>query len=68
MTLPVNRGIVVLAKSVTPSRIDENNKFLRLDDEDMAALSSIYKEKGPKRFVRPRLFIWPNTETDVLGV
>lgn len=50
-----------------PSRIDENNKLLKLDDEDMAALNGIYKEKGPKRFVRPRLFVWPDTGTDVLG-
>lgn len=43
--------MVVLAKSVTPSRIDENNKLLKLDDEDMEVLNGIYKEKGPKRFV-----------------
>lgn len=56
--MSVNRGIVVLAKSVTLSRIDENNKLLKLDDEDMAVLNSIYKEKGPKRFVPSCLLVW----------
>ncbi|KAI5838784.1 NADP-dependent oxidoreductase domain-containing protein [Morchella snyderi] len=52
----VNRGIAVLAKSVTPSRIEANNKLLKLDEDDLEVLESIYKEKGPKRFITPP---WP---------
>ncbi|PWW71628.1 Aldo/keto reductase [Tuber magnatum] len=51
-----NRGNVVLAKSVTPTRIEENNELLKLDNEDMKALNNIHKENGTKRFVTPP---WP---------
>lgn len=54
----VNRGIVVLAKSVTPSRIEANNKLLKLDEEDLEVLGSIYKEKGPQRYVIYHICIW----------
>lgn len=49
----VARGSSVLAKSVTPSRIEENMKIVDLDKEDMAALDAIHKEQGIKRFVFP---------------
>ncbi|TID12864.1 Aldo/keto reductase [Venturia nashicola] len=47
------RGSSVLAKSVTLSRIEENKNLIALDEEDMAALESISKTKGLKRFVYP---------------
>ncbi|KAG8926351.1 hypothetical protein FRC02_008957 [Tulasnella sp. 418] len=37
----VNRGTVVLPKSVTPSRITENNKVIELDSEDMTQLDGL---------------------------
>jgi glycerol 2-dehydrogenase (NADP+) len=43
----------VLAKSVTPSRIDENKTLISFDDEDMDALENISKTKGLTRFVYP---------------
>jgi glycerol 2-dehydrogenase (NADP+) len=43
----------VLAKSVTPSRIDENRKLVQLDADDVAALDGISKEKGFTRYVYP---------------
>jgi hypothetical protein len=43
----------VLAKSVTPSRIDANMKLITLDDEDMEHLEKISKTKGLTRFVYP---------------
>jgi len=49
----VNKGHVVLPKSVTPSRIEENLKVVKLDESDMAALESIHKKKGLTRFVYP---------------
>ncbi|KAL7274562.1 H/ACA snoRNP pseudouridylase subunit [Rhizina undulata] len=52
----VNRGNVVLGKSVTPKRIVENLKLVKLDDEDMAHLDGIHKEKGVTRFIKPA---WP---------
>lgn len=43
----------MLAKSVTPSRIDENRKLIALDDSDMEKLEGISKSKGVTRFVYP---------------
>lgn len=43
----------MLAKSVTPSRIDENRRLVKLDASDMAALGNVHVEKGVKRFVYP---------------
>lgn len=47
------RGSSVLAKSVTPSRIDENRKLIQLDGTDMEKLESIHKTKGVTRYVYP---------------
>lgn len=44
----------MLAKSVTPSRIDGNRRLVKLDASDMAALENIHVEKGVKRFVYPK--------------
>ena len=43
----------MLAKSVTPSRIEENMKIVKLSDKDMAALDQISKG-GVTRFVYPQ--------------
>ncbi|EXJ90660.1 alcohol dehydrogenase [Capronia coronata CBS 617.96] len=48
----IARGNSVLAKSVTPSRIDENKKIVSLSSDDLASLAEISK-KGVKRFVYP---------------
>ncbi|KAF2866186.1 NADP-dependent oxidoreductase domain-containing protein [Massariosphaeria phaeospora] len=47
------RGSSVLAKSVTPSRIDENRKLISLNDSEMEKLESIHKKQGLTRFVYP---------------
>jgi hypothetical protein len=44
---------VVLPKSVTPSRIEENLKVVRLDTEDMELLEKIHKVKCTTRYVYP---------------
>ncbi|EMC94925.1 hypothetical protein BAUCODRAFT_518265 [Baudoinia panamericana UAMH 10762] len=49
----VNKGHVVLPKSVTSSRIEENLKTVKLDASDMEALENIHKKKGITRFVYP---------------
>jgi glycerol 2-dehydrogenase (NADP+) len=49
----VARGSSVLAKSVTPSRIDENMTLITLNDEDMEHLDNVSKTKGLTRFVYP---------------
>ena len=51
--IPVARNSSVLAKSVTPSRIDENRKLISLDAEDLEKLESIHKTKGVTRYVYP---------------
>ncbi|KAK1758338.1 NADP-dependent oxidoreductase domain-containing protein [Echria macrotheca] len=51
------RGSTVLAKSVTPERIDENKKLIDLDGEDMKLLNDysdkLTKEGKLQRFVYP---------------
>ncbi|EME87783.1 uncharacterized protein MYCFIDRAFT_85826 [Pseudocercospora fijiensis CIRAD86] len=49
----VNKGHVVLPKSVTPSRIEENLKVVKLDNSDLEALEGIHKKKGLTRYVYP---------------
>lgn len=49
----VNKGHVVLPKSVTPSRIEENLKTVKFDSSDLEALESIHKKKGLTRYVYP---------------
>lgn len=55
--MAVARGSTVLAKSVTPERIEQNTKLVDLDAEDMKALNDLSAEltkKGElKRYVYP---------------
>jgi len=52
----VARGVVALPKSVTPSRIDENLKIVKLSSEQLAALDKIH-ESGIQRVVYPEFGI-----------
>lgn len=47
------RGSTVITKSVQISRIDQNNKIIDLDAEDMKALDNIHKSVGIRRYVYP---------------
>ncbi|KAF2994952.1 hypothetical protein E8E13_002532 [Curvularia kusanoi] len=47
------RNSSVLAKSVTPSRIEENRKLISLDKEDIDSLEAVQKKNGPTRYVYP---------------
>lgn len=47
------RGIVVLPKSVTESRIIENLKTVELSKSDMDVLEGIHKTKGIQRLIYP---------------
>ncbi|GAA6032988.1 hypothetical protein JCM8097_000086 [Rhodosporidiobolus ruineniae] len=49
----VGRGVVVLPKSVTPSRIKSNFQDVELSQEDLAKLEKRAKEFGTKRTVDP---------------
>lgn len=49
----MSKGQVVLPKSVTPSRIEENLKVVKLDSSDIEALQGIHKKKGVTRYVYP---------------
>ena len=49
----VNRGVVVLPKSVTPSRIDDNKKIIKLDAEDMDKLNALAASGKQQRVVSP---------------
>ncbi|GAA5995279.1 uncharacterized protein JCM10292_005074 [Rhodotorula paludigena] len=51
------RGIVVLPKSVSASRIESNLKLITLDDEDMDRLNSM-AAKGKQQRVNTPLFGW----------
>ncbi|KAF6015836.1 hypothetical protein HII12_000398 [Brettanomyces bruxellensis] len=48
----VQRGIVVIPKSVNPIRIASNRKVVELADEDFKAVGELYKTIH-KRFVSP---------------
>jgi glycerol 2-dehydrogenase (NADP+) len=50
----VSKGHVVLPKSVTPARIEENLRTVKLDGADLEALDNIHKAKGLRRFVYPQ--------------
>ena len=45
-------GRAVLAKSVTPARIEQNRHLIALDEDDQKMLAKI-AEKGIKRYVYP---------------
>jgi glycerol 2-dehydrogenase (NADP+) len=45
----VARGSSVLAKSVTPSRIEENRKLVKLDQEDIDLIAKYSDELGAKK-------------------
>ena len=51
------RGSSVLAKSVTPSRIDANKNLIKLDDSDMDTIAKFTAELAAnKEFVR---YVYP---------
>jgi glycerol 2-dehydrogenase (NADP+) len=52
LTETVALGHSVLAKSVNPSRIEQNRTIIDLDADDLAALGKISKSI-PKRYVYP---------------
>lgn len=49
----VNRGVVVLPKSVTPSRIDSNKEIIKLNEDDMKKLDGLAASGKQQRFVSP---------------
>ncbi|ORY79318.1 NADP-dependent oxidoreductase domain-containing protein [Leucosporidium creatinivorum] len=49
----VARGVVVLPKSVTPKRIEENIRVVDLPKEDVEALGKIAASGKTQRFVKP---------------
>lgn len=50
----VQRGTVVLAKSVTPQRIIDNKKTIHIEEEDFEALNNIAENRGLfQRYVSP---------------
>lgn len=52
----VARGVVALPKSVTPSRIEENFKIIKLSSEQLRALDRLH-ESGTQRLVYPEFGI-----------
>ncbi|KAH8089810.1 putative glycerol dehydrogenase [Filobasidium floriforme] len=63
----VNRGVVVLPKSVTPERIADNLKVIKLDDEDMKTLDGM-AASGKQQRVNTPLFGWDLGFHDWYGV
>ena len=52
----VQRGVVTLPKSVTPSRIETNGKVITLDEEDMTRLNELHKQPGKHvRLIAPKV-------------
>ncbi len=58
----------MLAKSVTPSRIEQNRTIIPLDEEEMSALNKIYLT-APKRYIYPEFgvnFGFPDKQHGIL--
>lgn len=53
----VNRGVVVLPKSVNPQRIVDNAKVIKLEDEEMRKLDGL-AASGKKQRINTPLFGW----------
>lgn len=53
----IQRGYVILPKSVNPKRVESNFKVFDLSKEDVDRIHKISKEQGVKRFVHPD---WPS--------
>jgi len=49
----VQRGTVVLPKSVTPSRVEENFRIVKLPDENFKKIETAATSHKPKRVVKP---------------
>ena len=60
----------MLAKSVNPSRIDDNRRIVPLEVADLEALEDIHKRRGLTRFVYPEFgvsyvtLVWNVIDTD----
>lgn len=52
MSWDVQRGIIIIPKSVNPTRVISNRKVITLSSEDMKAINDIHKTYS-KRFVAP---------------
>lgn len=55
----VQKGIVVLPKSVTPERVVSNLKVFKLSDEEFRSINEITKTKDPKRTNDPDMSPFP---------
>lgn len=53
LSYQVARGVSIVPKSVTPSRIEQNMKIVELDKDDLASLNGIHEAKGYKRYIYP---------------
>ena len=62
----VNKGIVVLPKSVTASRITENLKTIKIDAEDIKTLDGLAAQ-GKQQRVNTPLFGWDLGFSDWYG-
>lgn len=49
----VNKGVVVLPKSVTESRISENRKIISLSKEDLTVLDGLVADGNTQRINTP---------------
>jgi len=54
ISYPVLKGIIVLPKSVTPSRITSNLQLVKLDDEDLAILDGMAAAGKQQRVNTPK--------------
>jgi len=70
LIIQVARGISVLAKSVTPARIEQNRIIVQLDETDISALNKI-SQSAPKRYVYPEFgvdFGFPDKQGGIVVV
>lgn len=54
----VNKGVVVLPKSVTEARISQNRKVIELKKDDLETLDKLAEQEGKAKRLNTPLFGW----------
>nr|QFR37206.1 aldo-keto reductase [Cyberlindnera americana] len=58
----IQRGYVVLPKSITPQRIESNFKLIQLTEKNIADINEIHKVEGIQRYIKPNWAPFPTFE------
>lgn len=54
----VQRGIVVVPHSSSPTRLADNRRLVTLTDEEVKEINSLYESVGPMQIIKASAGIW----------